>query len=95
VARATAAGAQLHIGDATAVPIDAIGSAVRDRRRVGAAVFHADGLSLPVSELLVDETVADQRIGRAGKLGSDAFRECVLELDYGSCRLRLERTRQG
>ena len=64
---------------------------IRRRRHVARLTFLPAGLAGAVSlhDVPVDTTAADELIAYAGKLGADALKGRVLELDYPSCRLRL------
>lgn len=92
VDRALADGSSWDVSEPSRVTAVAIGDAQeRQERTLRSARFRsADRRTcLDLEELPVGTWLPDRSIAYAGKLGGNAFRERVLELDYPACRLRL------
>ena len=84
-------GARWNVGTAQRETRLVFREAVRERRYVAELLFRPEPSSqgVPLSDVPVDTTAADDVIAYAGKLGADAFAGRVLELDYPACRMRL------
>jgi hypothetical protein len=92
VDRALADGATWDVSELNQVTAVAIGRArERQERTLRRARFRfADGQTcLSLEQLPVGTWLPDRSIAYAGKLGGNAFRGRILELDYPSCRMRL------
>ncbi|TFH07794.1 MAG: hypothetical protein E4H08_08900 [Candidatus Atribacteria bacterium] len=98
VDRALADGAAWDVSELNRVTAVAIGTAQeRQERTLRQGWFRPAGgdTRLGLEQLPVGTWLPDRSIAYAGKLGGNAFRERILELDYPACRMRLRLRNPG